>query len=66
MFGLGTQELLIIMVLVMIVFGAGKLPQVGSALGKGILNFKKGINEDEDLMEEEASIASKDVDQIEK
>lgn len=66
MFGLGTQELLIIMVLVMIVFGAGKLPQVGSALGKGILNFKKGINEDEDLMEEKASVASKDVDQIEK
>ncbi|MFK5926142.1 MAG: twin-arginine translocase TatA/TatE family subunit [Desulfuromusa sp.] len=66
MFGLGTQELLIIMVLVMIVFGAGKLPQVGSALGKGILNFKKGINEDEELTEEETSVASKDVDQIEK
>ena len=43
MFGLGTQELLIILVLVMIVFGAGKLPQVGGALGKGLRNFKKGV-----------------------
>lgn len=55
MFGLGTQELLIILVLVLIVFGAGKLPQVGSALGKGIKNFKKGIrgeeNEEKDSKE---------------
>ncbi|MCK5912553.1 MAG: twin-arginine translocase TatA/TatE family subunit [Desulfuromusa sp.] len=54
MFGLGTQELLIILVLVMIVFGAGKLPQVGGALGKGLRNFKKGVNEaDEDIEEGE-------------
>lgn len=45
MFGLGTQELLIILVLVMIVFGAGKLPQVGSALGSGLRNFKKGMRD---------------------
>jgi len=44
-FGLGTQELIIILVLVMVVFGAGKLPQVGSALGKGIRNFKSGIQD---------------------
>ena len=49
MFGLGTQELLIILVLVMVIFGAGKLPQVGEALGKGIRNFKKGVNEAQDL-----------------
>lgn len=49
MFGLGTQELLIIMVLVLVIFGAGKLPQVGGALGKGIRNFKKGIKEDDEL-----------------
>ncbi len=52
MFGLGTQELLIILVLVMIIFGAGKLPQVGSALGKGLRNFKKGINDGEEEIEE--------------
>ena len=48
MFGLGTQELIIILVLVMIVFGAGKLPQVGSALGKGLRNFKQGMKDDEE------------------
>ncbi|WP_321368753.1 twin-arginine translocase TatA/TatE family subunit [uncultured Desulfuromusa sp.] len=53
MFGLGTQELLIILVLVMIVFGAGKIPQVGGALGKGLRNFKKGIKDaDEDSDED--------------
>lgn len=60
MFGLGTQELLIILVLVMIIFGAGKLPQVGGALGKGLRNFKKGVNESEDEIEEG------DVEKIEK
>jgi len=45
MFGLGTQELLIILTLVLVVFGAGKLPQVGGALGKGIRNFKSGLRE---------------------
>jgi sec-independent protein translocase protein TatA len=49
MFGLGTQELIIILVLVLIIFGAGKLPQVGGALGKGLRNFKEGVKEgDED------------------
>ena len=53
MFGLGTQELIIILVLVMIVFGAGKLPQVGSALGKGLRNFKQGMkDEDEEKVEQ--------------
>ena len=52
MFGLGTQELLIILVLVMIIFGAGKLPQVGGALGKGLRNFKKGVNDAEEDIEE--------------
>lgn len=55
MFGLGTQELLIILALVMVVFGAGKLPQVGTSLGKGIRNFKAGIseaNEEIDKLEE--------------
>ncbi len=45
MFGLGVQELLIILVIIMIIFGAGKIPQMGSALGKGITNFKKSISE---------------------
>ena len=57
MFGLGTQEMLIILVLVLIVFGAGKLPQVGSALGSGLRNFKKGLK---DEIEEAQIVEEKD------
>lgn len=51
MFGLGTQEILIILVLVMIVFGAGKLPQIGSSLGQGIRNFKQGVRDADEIKE---------------
>jgi len=43
MFGLGHWELLIILIVVMIIFGAGKLPQIGAGLGQSIRNFKKGV-----------------------
>lgn len=43
MFGLGHWELLIILVIVLIIFGAGKLPDIGGGLGKAIGNFKKGV-----------------------
>ncbi|PLX74197.1 MAG: twin-arginine translocase TatA/TatE family subunit [Desulfuromonas sp.] len=52
MFGLGTTELIIILVLVLIIFGAGKLPQVGGALGKGLRNFKDGVREGADEKDE--------------
>jgi sec-independent protein translocase protein TatA len=48
MFGLGTSELLIILVLVLIIFGAGKLPQVGKSLGEGLRNFKDGMKDGAD------------------
>lgn len=66
MFGLGTQELLIILVLVMIIFGAGKLPQVGSSLGKGLRNFKKGVNEAGEEEEKEEEIEEAKVEEISK
>ena len=49
MFGIGMPELLIILVIILITFGAGKLPEIGGALGKGIKNFKKASNEPDEL-----------------
>ena len=47
MAGLGWQELTIILVIVIIIFGAGKLPEIGGALGKGIKEFKTQSGEEE-------------------
>ncbi len=43
MFGLGTQELVIILAIVFLIFGAKRLPEIGSGLGKAIKNFKGGV-----------------------
>lgn len=48
MFGLGTTELLIVLALVLLLFGAGKLPQLGRGIGEGIRNFKSGLKSDDD------------------
>ena len=45
MFGLGSSELMIILVLVLVVFGAGKLPEIGGALGQGLRSFKKAVED---------------------
>ena len=45
MFGFGIGELLVILVIVLIIFGAGKLPELGDNLGKGIRNFRKATSE---------------------
>jgi len=49
MFGLGWMELVIILVIVLVLFGAGKLPEIGSGLGKGIRNFKKATKGDDEI-----------------
>ncbi len=53
MFGIGIPELVIILVIILIIFGAGKLPEIGAGLGKGIKNFKKATIEDESETESE-------------
>jgi len=45
MFGLGYQELLIILVIVLVLFGANRLPELARSLGSSVKEFKKGINE---------------------
>jgi sec-independent protein translocase protein TatA len=46
--GIGMPELIIILVIILIIFGANKLPQIGEGLGKGIRNFKKATREKEE------------------
>lgn len=57
MFGFGGWELLLILIIVLIVFGAGKLPQLGEGLGKAIKGFKKSVHEPEPQLEAQASVA---------
>jgi sec-independent protein translocase protein TatA len=54
MFGFGHWELLIILLIALIIFGAGKLPEIGSGIGNAIRNFKKGVTEVESEIKEEA------------
>ena len=44
---IGMPELLVILVIVVIIFGAGKLPQIGESMGKAIRNFKRSTHEEE-------------------
>jgi sec-independent protein translocase protein TatA len=45
MFGMGLGELLVVLLIVLVVFGAGRLPEVMGSLGKGVQAFKKGLRE---------------------
>jgi sec-independent protein translocase protein TatA len=49
MFGLGTQELIIILIIIVVLFGATRLPQIGSGIGQAIRNFKKSVRESEEI-----------------
>ena len=51
-FRLGPTELIIILVIVLLIFGAGKMPQIGGAMGKAIRNFKSGISSKDDTADE--------------
>ena len=47
--GVGPTELVIILFIILVIFGAGKLPEIGGALGKGIRNFKKATKGDDEI-----------------
>ena len=49
MFGLGIGELLVILVIVLVIFGAGKLPEIGQGLGKGIRSFKREVGRPDEI-----------------
>ena len=49
MFGLGIGELLVILVIVLIIFGAGKLPEIGEGIGRGIRNFRKAVKAPDEI-----------------
>ena len=50
--GLGFQELVVILLIVVVLFGATRLPQLGKGLGEGISNFKRGLKGDSNALSE--------------
>jgi len=60
MLGIGVPELIVILVIILIVFGAGKLPEIGGVIGKSIKNFKKSVR---DAAENETAPDSKKIDE---
>jgi sec-independent protein translocase protein TatA len=61
MMGIGFPELMVILVIIMIIFGAGKLPEIGSAFGRSIKNFKSSMKEAEaEELETPAETSSED------
>ena len=47
MFGIGMPELIIILIIILIIFGAGKLPEIGAGMGKAIRNFRGAASDTE-------------------
>lgn len=61
---MGTQELIIIFLILFLLFGASRLPQLGSSIGSAIRNFKKGFSGDEEKAPEEKKLAQGDANSI--
>ena len=59
MFGLGTQEILLILVLGLVVFGAKRLPEIGSGLGRAISSFRNAVSQTDEI---ESSAKGKNIE----
>ncbi len=57
MFGLGTTELIVILVILLVLFGGSRLPGLAKGMGESIKNFKKAVNDDKEDVEEKKSSA---------
>ena len=69
MFGLGMQEVLIIALIILLLFGGAKIPELMKGLGKGVKSFKEGMNEVEKQIEDidkDINSTAKSPDKIEK
>ena len=47
--GLGPGELVLVLIIVLLIFGASRLPQIGEGLGKAVRNLKRGLSDDDDI-----------------
>ena len=52
MFGIGMPEMIVVLTIIVIIFGVGKLPEMGAGIGKGIRNFKQAISDEEAVKKE--------------
>lgn len=66
MFGLGIQELIIILVIVLVLFGATRLPEIGRGIGQAIRNFRKGMSEPDEIDVTPDKNSSKKKEEIER
>ncbi len=66
MFGIGTQEILIIALIILLLFGGKKIPELMRGLGKGVKSFKEGMNDPEEKTDKEVSSGKQEKDEATK